>query len=321
MKIQLANVMLSSPTPPSSFPLTSETAYDVTVTMVTYNRAELALRCLQELRHTTARPFHLTVVDNGSAPDFQDALRQLHVSGGIDTLVCHQRNMGVSVAANTGWDSTQSRYYVKMDSDIMVKASGWLDELVNLAEEGSFWATAYRLCSWHETQQAVLASGRAYQATGAAGGGCILIPRTTFDTVGYWNEDYIYGWEDLEYGNRVHLANGSLAYVADESQVDHLGPEQDTRLPGYQDTKDARAATTQGPKALFLLNTTMFELGLRPVKVIRKFLPRQNANGLVTYIQNPEYKPIITRQNIFRQQFIQKEDGEDLYLDLPFLEK
>ncbi len=290
------------------------------VTVVTYNRTELTLRCLRALRQVTAASFHLTVVDNGSEPALVEALQRLQADGEIDVLIRHRRNMGVSVAANTGWESVPSSCYVKLDNDILIRHPGWLDALKDLAEEGGFGATAFRLCSWHTTEPARLPSGRPYQATGAVGGGCILIPRATHEALGFWNEDYVYGWEDLEYSNRILQAGRGIAYVQDDGMVEHLGPDQDARLPEYRQTKKARAGTTSGPKALFLLNTAMFEMNLRPLNVIRKFLPHFQPDGTVTYTQNPEYKGILTRQNLFRRQFIKHASEDDVYLDLPFLD-
>ena len=289
----------------------------VAVTVVTYNRPDLTLRCLRSLREKTTRPFSQTVVDNGSEEPLRQDLLALHADGLIDALYLNRRNMGVSVAANLGWAQTDADYYIKLDNDIIIKNPNWLDALVNLAAEGGFAATAYRLCTWHQTSPAVLPSGRAYQATGAVGGGCVCIPRAAHETLGFWNEDYLYGWEDLEYGNRAVQAGFSLAYTADEDLVLHAGPPVDDMLSTYQNAKMDRTLAASGPVGLFLLNMAMFEMKLRPLYVTRKFIPEiENNHGLfhVRYRLDPAYAPIVTRQNLFRERFIAGHDGNDLYL-------
>ena len=292
-------------------------AYQVAVTVVTYNRLDITLRCLQALRQNTATSFFLTVVDNGSEPATQEALQRLQSDGLIDALVLHRRNMGVSVAANTGWQTTSCPLYIKVDNDILVNSTTWLDGLVRLCEEGEFAAVAYKLCSWHGTQSLALPSGLPYLGTEAFGGGCVLIPRRTHEALGFWNEEYVYGWEDLEYGNRIRLYGGSLAYLNPEGVITHLGEEDPTRRPDYQATKTSMAGKTTGPESLFLLNTAMFELGLRPTHVTRKFMPRLDKDGFVSYVPNPEYASILTRQKLFRERFITgyTEDGLSILSD------
>lgn len=288
--------------------------------MVTYNREEVTLRCIRALREKTARPFTLTVVDNKSAPAMRENLLALHDEKAIDRLFFNGRNMGVSVAANLGWALSieeGARWYLKMDNDILVKSPGWLDHLVSLAEEGGFGAVAYKLCSWHETTGATLPSGLFYHKTEAVNGGCILLPSQTHDALGFWNEDYLYGWEDLEYGNRLGQAEGKMAYAISDDMVEHLGPEADRQIEGYQEGKNKMAAETKDARSLFLLNMAMFEMGLRPLKVERKFLPDLSNPLQVTYRSNPAYRQIITRQNLFRQRFIKGQDGGDIFLNLP----
>ncbi len=292
----------------------------VSVTVVTYDRPDLTLRCLEALREKTARPFSLTVVDNGSEAGLRAELAGLHGAGCIDKLYLNRRNMGVSVAANLGWAQTDADHYVKLDNDIIVQDPAWLDELAALAEEGAFAMSGYRLCSWHGTSPARLPSGREYQATGACGGGCVLIPRAAHARLGFWNEDYLYGWEDLEYGNRAAQAGLGLAYAADDAAVLHAGPPADESLARYRQDKRDRTEAAFGPLGLFQLNMVMFEMNLRPLYVARKFIPElREQDGVfhVSYRLDPAYAAITTRQNLLRERFAAEGEGADIHIKLP----
>ena len=292
----------------------------VNVTVVTYNRPELTLRCLDSLRRVTARPMTLTVVDNASEAPLQAELIALFRNGGIDRLVLNKRNMGVSVAANLGWALTPSPWYCKVDNDIIARDPNWLDALVSLADEGHFAMSAYKLCPWHETHPASLPSGLAFEATGACGGGCVLIPRAAHEKLGFWNEDYRYGWEDLEYGNRAVQAGFSLAYTADASLVEHAGPAVDNTLAAYQQAKLGCAQADSGPLGLFLQNMVMFELGVRPLFVTRRYsaaLREENGVTVAEYTPDPAYETVRVRQKLFRERFIKGHDSGILYLDIP----
>jgi glycosyltransferase involved in cell wall biosynthesis len=263
------------------------------------------------LRQNTAHPFFLTVVDNGSDTAMQEELRKLEAGGVIDQLFLHKRNMGVSVAANTGWQASLCPYYIKMDNDILLLKADWLDSMLALCEEEDFSAVAFKLCAWHGSRASISPLGKRYEATEALGGGCVLIPRGTHETLGFWNEDYLYGWEDLEYGNRIRLAQGRMAYLPPDGRVEHLGADDPVRRSAYQNSKNCMAGTLAGPESLFLLNTAMFEMNLRPLRVIRKFLPSLEDDGFVSYSANPEYASILTRQTLFRERFVSgyTEDG------------
>ena len=292
-------------------PASVSSSFTVGITCVSYNRPDATFRCLHALRQNTAHPFFLTVVDNGSDAAMQDELRKLENDGIVDQLFLHRRNMGVSVAANTGWQASPCPFYLKVDNDILPRRADWLDSLLDLCEEEAFAAVAFKLCAWHGSRAALSPLGKRYEATESLGGGCILIPKATHETLGFWNEDYMYGWEDLEYSNRISLAQGRMAYLRPEGIVEHLGADDPVRREAYQNKKNGMAGTLTGPESLFLLNTAMFEMNLRPLRVTRKLLPRFGGDGFVSYTANPEYAPILTRQKLFRERFVSgyTEDG------------
>ena len=284
----------------------------VNITIPSYNRLELTRRTLFSLRDKTVGRYLVTVVDNGSEPDVVASLEDWQQDGIIDRLIKNRRNMGVAVAANQGWESVETGYFCKLDNDVEINDPDWLNALLELQRQGDFGLVSYCFFEAHKGPRKTLASGKSYISTGAINGAAVLVPRSTHEVLGFWNEDYIYGWEDLEYSNRAGLAGLEMAFVDNDRSLTHLGVHQRGQAAGYDELKAVRVDNT-GLGKLFSLNIFMFEQKLRPLKVIRKFLPTQDEEGFYLYRQNPEYKSILVRQKLLREQVVSSIDGRTVH--------
>ena len=107
-----------------------------------------------------------------------------------------------------------------------------------------------------------------------------------------WNEGYgRYGYEDLEYSWRARRAGYLLAYALHEDAVRHLGAEPQWRDPGMESGKlSSRTAALSGTKA-YLMYLLLFEQGIIPLKVGRKYLPVEGPDGL-SFSLNPKHKAL-----------------------------
>ncbi len=282
------------------------------VVIPSFGRLECTERTLFSLREKTVADYRVTVVDNGSGPEVVEALERWHSDGLINTLIKNRRNMGVAVAANAGWLDPQA-YYCKLDNDIEILSGRWLQELMQLQVEGGFGPVSCCFFEHHKEGRGSLPSGLAFEKAAAIHGAAVLISPQTHALLGFWNEDYIYGWEDLEYSNRARLAGLAMAYPAAADLVLHQPEGQALIGAEYQETKQRRVAGA-GLDGLFSLNTFMFENNLRPLRVERKFLYTEDAQGFRHYHINPEYKSILARQKLLRQRFIEGMEGRAVKL-------
>ena len=282
----------------------------VNITMVTRNRLALTRLCLEALAAKTAHPHRITVVDNASDDGTGEYLAGMLRDGLVDTLIRLPRNAGVAVAANLGWDAWDAPYYLKCDNDIYVQREDWLAEMVALAKGNpEAGAVCRRFSSYLELVPRVLASGGTVDVSEDLTGGCALIPRRTHRLLGYWNEDYgLYGSEDTDYGIRCLLSGLVVAYLPDRPDrpgtpraAMHLGDADSLFDRGYQEFKTARRDVQWAASGLYRINLGMYERGERPLRVERKFLPERRGDGSYVFRPNPDYKPIIARQNILRR--------------------
>ena len=267
----------------------------INITVVTYNRLPLTKICLHSLYQLTEEKYALHIVDNGSSDGTQDFLREFSKDKTNVTVHFLRHNMGVAVAANLGWAAMDADYYMKLDNDIQIISSQWLQVLRRTLEENSEVALAgHRCADWHESKNVVLRNGEVFHSAIACNGGCILIPRRTHEKLGFWNEDYgKYGFEDLEYGNRALLTKALIGYHPEGGMIKHLGQAgTSATYKSYDDFKISCYTSQDTGEKLYIINKFLFENNLRPLYVNRRYLPSPCRQG-VKFLFNPEYKIIV----------------------------
>ena len=288
----------------------------VNITVVTNERLALTTRCLTSLFARTSGPFHLTCVDNGSTdgtPAFLTHFARRHDNVTVYLL---GRNMGVAVAANLGWASRDTPYYVKLDNDMEIEKPDWLSAMLGLvAANPELGLVGYKFCPWHATVPDRLGSGDTFLSFAGCGGGCVLIPKTTHERLGFWNEDYgRYGYEDLDYGNRAILLGLRTGYVDDLEAVRHLGREQSVS-PAREAMKRQSTRATRSGRALYLVNKFLFENGIRPLYVRRKYVAR-TSGGAMTFGLDPAAKGLMRLQSDLLRRVPLDIEADTVRLDL-----
>ncbi|AMD90938.1 glycosyltransferase family 2 protein [Desulfovibrio fairfieldensis] len=288
--------------------------------VVTWNRLALTRICLESLLARTPPGYTLTIVDNGSEDGSREYLQSLAAAHAHIRLKLLSRNMGVSVAANLAWDdAANDDFYIKLDNDVEILDPLWLERLTRLlAQNPQVGMAAYRLCDWHEPsrQPLVLRDGGEAELTTVCGGGCVCIPRAVYERLGFWNEGYgRYGHEDQDYSWRARKAGYALASVAAEGMVRHLGYAE-----GMVDADIERGKKTSNQSRLsgdtaYYLNLLLFDEGLLPLRMIRKYLPVEKE-GRISFALNPAYRPVQKLLNTLARTVEVDASGELSRLDL-----
>ena len=292
----------------------------VHLAVVTWNRLALTRICLESLLARTPPGYTLTIVDNGSEDGSREYLQSLAAAHAHIRLKLLSRNMGLCVAANLAWDdAADAEYYVKLDNDIEILDPLWLARLISpLEERPQVGMTSYKFCDWHEPshQPLALRDGGEAELTTVCGGGCVCIPRATHERLGFWNEGYgRYGHEDQDYSWRVWKAGYALASVATKGMVRHLGYAE-----GMVDADIERGKKTSNQSRLsgdtaYYLNVLLFDEGLLPLRMIRKYLPVEKE-GRISFALNPAYRPVQKLLNTLARTVEVDASGELSRLDL-----
>src|SRR5262245_12256833 len=96
------------------------------VIIVSYNKKDDVLRCLESLTQTHEVTFEVIVVDNASTDGTTDAL----AAGFLDiTLICSTTNLGFAAGCNLGAKHARGEHLVFLNHDTMVDP-GWLTALL-----------------------------------------------------------------------------------------------------------------------------------------------------------------------------------------------
>ncbi len=243
----------ASTSPASRSASAGEDPPDVSAVVINYHSADLALECVrsvlaQEFAGASGRgSVEVIVVDNASPPEDRARLDELPPEV---VRIDSDRNLGYGGAANAGFARARGRYLALLNPDMVILPGAFGAMLEYLREHadvgavgprtfmdhgqriqhplnrlpslGGMLSQALGLRSNAAVRRASLASTRyssRYWRTDEPldiemlSGACILIPRTTLDVVGGFDEDYPLYYEDADWCRRIGAAGLAMRYV------------------------------------------------------------------------------------------------------------
>lgn len=206
--------------------------------MLSFNKREHTLRCLESVRQLQYRPREVIVVDNGSSDGSADAITAAH---GEVHLIRSPLNLGAAGGRNLGIRYAQERfgysYLLFLDDDALVDqrlAGELMAALREDSQAGLATPKAYRM----DTQDVIASAGgmRVQLARGwirdiGAGardvgqfeqgrtvescvGFAVLARREALERCGGFDESFNpYGWEEVDLSLRVRELGYSIRYV------------------------------------------------------------------------------------------------------------
>ncbi len=260
------------------------------ITIPVFNRPDETLITLTSLRERVSRGYIVTVVDNGSESDLNRELQRLHSRGIIDRLFVLEENHGVSCASNVGWSSVQAPFFMKLDNDVRILSSTFLEDVYALwgrARYSTIIGPAWN-CR-EEMGRKVLPHGVLWTLPVSFYGNAFFVSAKIRDAIGYFSEDYgLYGEEDADYCMRCHYA-GIRKYSFEASgMLEHMNQGSAAYV---RDKKEAHSLNvgTEDAAGLFALNLFLYKNKLRSLHVPLKYRIRSCRGIHVTLEENPAY--------------------------------
>lgn len=245
-----------------------------TIVIVTYNRLDRTILCLESLFDTDLSNVFIHCVDNNSTDGSGEFLADLLRKKKIHKLYLLNKNYGVSPASNLGWSNICTPFYIKLDNDMFVKKKDWVDRFLKVyssipkvAQLNYFYNHEYKR---DDIRGPYEINGVTFFLAGGNSGGCVLIGDEAHRKYGFWCEDYgLYGEEDADYSIRVRKGGNVCAYMPDKGCLHHEGfAESDHEYTKWK--KDLREKNLM-LASKFQLNQLCYEKGLRPLYMKRKF--------------------------------------------------
>ncbi|HXG36578.1 MAG TPA: glycosyltransferase family 2 protein [Dehalococcoidia bacterium] len=208
----------------------------VAIILLNWNGLADTRACLESLQKIDYPEYRVIVVDNGSAGDEAQALRQQFA--GYAQVLESGRNYGFAGGCNIGIRQAleQKTDYVLLLNNDTVVATDFLTRMVEAAQslpdlaavcpktyfygqDGVIYSTGGKVNLWTATSRAI---GRGQRDNGQldslamrdyADGVCMLIPRQALERVGLLDEDYFAYWEETDWCFRARELGLRCYYV------------------------------------------------------------------------------------------------------------
>lgn len=220
-------------------------------------RTEITKKTINCLLQTVDRNKHrIIIVDNFSCKDTLELYRE-YIAANVDegfknpTMVMFQKeNLGTARAINQAWALRQpGEHCIKMDNDIIINQSGWVDELeeairrdqtigqVGLKRKDCWEWAGHEHTDWRsELHMLPHVPGEPWQIVEKVKhviGSCVMHNAALLDKVGYLYQPSLYGYDDVIMSHRTHLA-GFYSCFLPHINIDHIDPG-DTPYQGWKE--------------------------------------------------------------------------------------
>lgn len=175
--------------------------------ILSYNRKEYLERSLRSLFLNTRFPHQIIIMDDGSDEETQDYIYSLVKDGRISTALFNtqQRNLGLGIAVNRGFEIAGGDYLLKLDSDLEYEP-GWLTEVVRLLDTYHTIGCLGLFKYWHEPcnfPSELVEEHRDHYRVIDFVGSALCMRREIYTTVGRWMEFNRCFAEDVDFKDRV----------------------------------------------------------------------------------------------------------------------
>jgi len=222
---------------------------DISVVVVNWNTRALLARCLTSLEKERSEvDLEVIVVDNGSTDGSGDMVRTEHP---LVQLIANPDNPGYSRANNQGIGAASGRYVLLLNSDTEVH-SGSLRILVDYGDshpragiigprllnpDGTLQPSGGRFPTPPATIAGLVGmdrvTGRPRYGTrrdyskpavvDEVSGAAMMVRRDVIEQIGLLDPAFVWGYEDVDFCKRAHVAGWEVHYVPDAVVVHEWG--------------------------------------------------------------------------------------------------
>lgn len=210
----------------------------VSVIIPTWNRADLALECLDSLSRQTYPSLEVIVVDDASSDSTAARVRAAHPSV---TVLALEKNGGFARAANAGIRASKGAWVLLLNNDVTLDAA-LLERMLARANETGATMVA-PLLLWRDEPERIYSAGDRLRVDGrpeavgfrqargefrfdespfGVSAACGLYHRSLFEDVGLLEERFVAYFEDADLCFRARLA-GHRAALACDAVAWHIG--------------------------------------------------------------------------------------------------
>lgn len=245
-----------------------EEAVDIIICV--HNAFEDVKRCINSVFEYTSNPYNIIIVDDGSADETKNYLKELKESCANVKLIRNETGNGYTIAANMGLRESTAEFRVLLNSDTIVTPN-WLDKLIRCAnsdEEIGIVGPLSNTASWQSVPSLFEDSGdwchnrlpsdisiedmgnlvekyiiQTNMQVPLLNGFCMMIRKNVIDKIGYLDEENFgkgFGEED-DFNLRAFKAGIKLA-ISTDTYIYHA------QSKSYSDSKRLELCKNSGKK-------------------------------------------------------------------------
>ena len=185
-----------------------------TIVVVSHNRNAYLRSTLHSLFQTVdPQDAEVIVVDNGSDDGSREFVRDLAEREWIDKAILCQSNHGIARGFNLGFAhaNPESRNLIKLDSDIVILTENWLPRLNQFLETTGDVGAACMVEINHSLMTRLPRELMANEQVsswnwGVCSGAGMTIPRSVFQRVGYFREEFDFTYSPCDFDMPLRMA-------------------------------------------------------------------------------------------------------------------
>lgn len=211
------------------------------IIILTNNRKQLLKQCLDSLIATGLSENEIILVDNGSSDGTSEMVKNYENL----ILVKNKKNLGVAKARNQGVKKAKGKFIIFLDDDTLIKKAKFSEIMDFMKKDsnvaivgpkilypdgkiqesarkfptplavlwrGTFLARAFPNAHFYKDYILADFDHRMPKEVDWVMGACQVIRRETFDKIGFLDERYFFGYEDIDFCFRAKKAGFKVIY-------------------------------------------------------------------------------------------------------------
>ena len=187
----------------------------LSIIVLNYNRLKYTKRTISNLISKTTVEHEFIFVDNGSIDGTREYLKSLEyeTNAKVVKYIFNDENLGVAGGRNIGLRAADGYYLMTIDDDILVPDN--YDKLLIEACDKipKLGITGISVEKKNYPVKNINGVDLQFKKDGNLNGGCLCMPRRTFDRVGYFYAFATYGVEDCDMYVRIKYLKLISAYI------------------------------------------------------------------------------------------------------------
>lgn len=261
---------------------------DLSIVIVNYNAKEYLKKCLDSIFDSNFKNFELIVVDNASK---DGSLEELNKLGRKIQLIANKKNIGFSAANNKGIKKAKGRYllFLNPDTSVFPNIFEYLIKFMDknkkvgvstcrvILPNGKIddschrgFPTPWNAFCFFSGLEKLLPHSRIFAGyhmgwedlnkthkIQACAGSFMLVRREAGEDIGWWDEDYFFYGEDLDFCIEVQKKDWEIYYVPKVSTIHYKGISSGIKKVSkhlsHADLETQKAATTARFDAMKIL--------------------------------------------------------------------